>query len=312
MHPVEDQNSVRLGGVKSDPLHPSSEDAAPLPYRNWEGQPPPAPPGAIEVPRGSYYEPPGHGPAFPSSPCPPELAGLSSELLHPSLQELRPARGGRKPRKKQVVWEVIRSLTPEDIELLNTTLPAPRQTLTQIRHSHHQLAQLLAEGRPQGEAALLTGYSPTYVSILKDDPTFKELCAYYATQTEMIFVDVLERMKSLGLSTLDELQSRLEADPSDFSNRELLEQAELMLVKPMVATRGGILPGQASGPSVATGGVQVNVNFIGHASPQPQPSDLQTNRPVSSKTVDAEPGDYTEVQDDDKRRANGHFKYRGN
>jgi len=297
---VEDiRGSVRLGGVGggSDPLHPSEEDAGPqsLPYRNWEGQPPPAPPGTLELPRDAYFEP-------PASPCPPELEGLSAEILHPSL---RPARGGRKPRKKQVVWEVIRSLTLDDITLLNTTLPAPRQTLTQIRHSHHQLAQLLAEGRQQSEAALLTGYSPTYVSILKDDPTFQELIAYYASQTEMVFVDVLERMKSLGLSTLDELQARLEADPSDFSNRELMEQVELMLVKPMVATRGGILPGSSSGASVATGGVQVNVNFIGHASPQPQPPDLQTNRPSSTQVIE---GDYASIPDDDLRGKDGRFK----
>ena len=295
-----EDTTVRLGSG-SDPLHPVAEEVAPsLPYRNWEGQPPPPPPGTIEVPRGSYFEPPS---------IDPELKGLHASILAPE-NALRPARGGRRPRKKSVIWEVIRSLTPEDITLLNTTLPAPRQTLSQIRHSHHQLAQLLAEGKPNSEAALLTGYSPTYISILKDDPTFQELCAYYSAQTELVFVDVLERMKALGLSTLDELQARLEADPSDFSNRELMEQVELMLVKPMVATRGGILPGTSSGPSVANGGVTLNVNFIGAAKPQEQPPDLQTNRP-KAPTIE---GDYSSVPDDPagqdgyRRRQNGTFK----
>jgi hypothetical protein len=120
----------------------------------------------------------------------------------------------------------------------------------------------------------LTGYTPAYVSVLKDDPSFQELVAHYAMQEELHHVDVLERMKMLGLHTLDTLQERLETEPDAFSNRELMEQAELMLVKPLVATRGGILPGVAAGPS--SNGVTVSVNFIGSASPQPQPSDLQT------------------------------------
>ena len=296
-----EDSTVRLGS-QSDPLHPSSEEVAgpSLPYRNWEGQPPPPPLGVIDVPKGAYFI----YPAPPSTPSEAELSGLSADLLKPE-NALRPARGGRKPRKKSVIWEVVRSLTPEDITLLNTTLPAPRQTLSQIRHSHHQLAQLLAEGKPNSEAALLTGYSPTYISILKDDPTFQELVAYYSAQTELVFVDVLERMKALGLSTLDELQARLEADPSDFSNRELMEQVELMLVKPMVATRGGILPGNAAGSNVANSGVTLNVNFIGSTAPKPQPEDLQTNRPKAAQTID---GEYASIPDDQPRRANGTFK----
>jgi hypothetical protein len=120
----------------------------------------------------------------------------------------------------------------------------------------------------------LTGYSPTYVSVLKDDPSFQELVAHYAMQEELHHVDVLERMKLLGLATLDTLQERLEEDPAGFSNRELMEQAELMLVKPMIATRGGILPGVAVGPQ--SSGVQVNVNFIGQAAPHQQPPDIQS------------------------------------
>jgi hypothetical protein len=199
----------------------------------------------------------------------------SVQSLNLAMISMAPARGGKKPRKKQVIWEVIRSLKPEDMTLLNTSLPSPRASLTQIRHSHHQLAQLLSEGRQQSEAALLTGYSPTYVSVLKDDPSFQDLIAYYAAQQELVYVDVLERMKSLGLSTIDELQNRMEEDASSFTNRELMEQAELMLVKPMVATRGGILPGNAAGQNAANGGVSINVNFIGQTSPHSQPDNLK-------------------------------------
>jgi hypothetical protein len=192
------------------------------------------------------------------------------------------ARGGKRPRKKAVFWEVIRPLRmPDDLPLLSQSLPAPRQTISQLRHSHHQLAQMLATGTKQAECSLITGYSPAYISNLKNDPTFQELIAHYSTQREMVFVDVIERMRSLGLSTLDEIQSRMEEDPTQFTNRELHEQAELLLVKPMAATRGLIRPGDTAAAQGA-GGVQVNVNFIKSETPMPAAEitiDMEPNKP---------------------------------
>lgn len=256
-----------LPGSPDNPLRPK-------PGSQWK-TPAPRIENGVEVPRGAFYEPPSLHDAQAAKPLTADATD-SVQALDLGAIALGPARGGKRPRKKQVIWEVIRSLTPDDFSLLNTTLPSPRASLVQIRHSHHQLAQLLSEGRQQSEAALLTGYSPTYVSVLKDDPSFQELVAYYAAQQELVYVDVLERMKSLGLSTVDELQNRLEEDSTQFTNRELLDQVEMMLVKPMVATRGGILPGHAA-PSGS--GVSVNVNFIGQSSPQAQPDGLQNQRP---------------------------------
>jgi len=249
---------------------PPGKEGRDWPVRSQE----PAPEGVVEVPPGAYfiYPTPKWDASQAAQNAAEEGAAGATDSVKGLNLALMPARGGRKPRKKTVMWEVIRALTPEDIPLLNTTLPASRASLVQIRHTHHQLARLLAEGRSNTDASRLTGYSPTYVSILKDDPSFQELVAHYAMQEEMHHVDVLERMKLLGLSTLDTLQERLEDDPASFSNRELMEQAELMLVKPMVATRGGILPGVAAGP--ASNGVSINVNFIGQSAPKPQPEDI--------------------------------------
>jgi len=143
---------------------------------------------------------------------------------------------------------------------------------------------MLAQGTKQEECSALTGYSPSYISILKTDPTFQELIAHYTTQRELLFVDVIERMRSLGLSTLDELQRRMEEDPDNFSNRELFEQAELLLVKPMSATRGLVRPGESA--AQGTGGIQVNVNFI--KSETPHPGNDSIRNPV---TIDIESSD---------------------
>lgn len=243
------------------------------------------PPSTSVIPPGSYVAPkPVARLASVVVDVPMTVSAEADEAayleLPPEYPPLAGVRGGRRPRKKAILWEVIRSLNmpdPEtgdqgDLPLLSNSLPAAKQTLTQIRHTHHQLAQLISTGAEQSECSYITGYSPSYISILKGDPTFKELVEYYSAQREHMFVDAIERMRSLGINTLEVLQTRLEEDDSQFSNRELLEQAELMLIKPMAATRGLIPPG---GPRAADGsgsGVQVNVNFIQTQPREPAPT----------------------------------------
>lgn len=172
----------------------------------------------------------------------------------PPFEGLPPARGGRVPQR--VEWEVVRSLrVPDDLPLLLERQPKRASSLKQIRHTHHQLARLIAVGSADAEASQITGYSPAYISKIKKDPSFEELVEYYAVQKEQIFVDVVDRMRVLGLSTLDELQNRLEEEPEEWSRRELMELAELMLVKPAAARTN--LATTASAPPVS-----VNVKFV--------------------------------------------------
>lgn len=175
-------------------------------------------------------------------------------LVDCPFEGLPPAKGGRVQRR--VKWQVVRTLRlPDDLPLLFEKRPTRRRNLKQVRHSHHQLARLLATGVPHEEASLITGYSPTYISVIKDDPTFVGLIDYYDTQREQIFVDVIERMRTLGLSTLDELQHRLDEEPDEWSRRELMEMAELMLVKP-AAARTPLQVTAAAAP------VAVNIRFV--------------------------------------------------
>jgi hypothetical protein len=122
---------------------------------------------------------------------------------------------------------------------------------------------LLVQGRSDAEVALITGYSPNRIWMLRNDPTFKELMAGYQQIRNQVFVDTLERMRVLGLSTLDELQERLEASPEKWSNRELMEMADLMLVKPRIATSSDLT---GSG-GVNRSGVNVTVQFVKSETP---------------------------------------------
>lgn len=190
-------------------------------------------------------------------------AEASAEIEHVLLAEVSlPSARGR--REAPLTVEVVRALTLDDVPTLKAPPPvgsAP-PTLLQLRHSHHALARVLAAGHSQEECALITGYDPAYISNIKNDPAFAELLGYYAGMKEQVFVDVLERMKVLGLSSLDELQRRLEVEPEGWTKRELMELSELMLVK-----SGKVGPGPTKGAGVA-----VEIKFVAPALKDVTPS----------------------------------------
>lgn len=178
------------------------------------------------------------------------------------MVDLIPSRRGRQASPDQLFF--IRELRQADLESLATGTLAAQDTqrLATIRHSHHHLAQLIARGYDQETISLMTGYSPSYISNLKNDVLFAELIDYYTTQREMIFTDALERLKLLGLNTIDELQERLAQEPESWTKRELMELAELTLIKS--ASRGASQQASQSGPLV---NIEVKFKGTGTASP---------------------------------------------
>ena len=182
------------------------------------------------------------------------------EVLLPSL-DLGSARGGARREATPLFCEVVRELGEADLPALRDpgVIGSPGQRIAKLSYSHHQLARILAQTGDQVAACLATGYSQAYVSTISNhDPAFQELLAYYAAERQAIFTDTLERMKTLGIDTLEKLQDRLHDGKAEWSNRELMEMAELLLVKPMRATAGGGLIGPSGPPS----GVTVNVKFV--------------------------------------------------
>ncbi len=179
--------------------------------------------------------------------------------LDPAAEWSLPPSRGRRSAVPPVV-EVLRPLTPEDLPLLQSRAPAATQQISRVRHSHQQLAMLVAQGKTLTEINLITGYDPAYISrISNEDPTFRELVEHYASVDEELGIDVMRRMRTLGLTAVEVLQERIDTDPSTFSNREAMELIKLNLVEPL--QRGG--PIQAGGGGGGGGGpVQVNLNFV--------------------------------------------------
>lgn len=209
---------------------------------------------------------PGPRPSFP--PLEDDPLGLDI-----GAAKRRPARPVR--------VEILRELGAEDLPILQSEEAAPvkGQTLRNLRHSHHNLAMLIAKGDPIEQVALSTGYDPQYIARLaRSDPAFKELVAHYVSIREEKFVDVMDRMKVLGLSTLDEIQNRLEAAPDDWSRRELMELADLMLLKPIAVQQRANGTGFAAGSAAP---VNVAVNFVTaptKALPEPITIDAEPNK----------------------------------
>lgn len=100
-------------------------------------------------------------------------------------------------------------------------------SIARIRDSHHALARLIAEGRKDVEISRITGYSPSRISILKNDPAFSNLIEYYKKNISDTFVTVHERFASLSRDAAEELQARLDETPEAFDNEELMELAKL-------------------------------------------------------------------------------------
>lgn len=162
--------------------------------------------------------------------------------------------------------EVVRGLTPEDlVQLRQPPVASGPATggkvlgLLQIRQSHHQLARLIVQGFDNTTVSLISGYAPAYISQLKGNPAFAELLDNYTAELELVMSDVQVRMRTLGLSFLDALQARLEDNPGDWTKRELMEAAELLLIKSRQSPA-------ASGPGQGAG-INITVGFVKPGSP---------------------------------------------
>lgn len=98
--------------------------------------------------------------------------------------------------------------------------------LRRLSSRHRHLAKLLASGMAPSQAAHIVGLTVSRVSILKDDPSFQDLLAFYGQAVEATFLPFVEKMAGLAEDTVDELQKRLEDDPDSFESDELLRIAQ--------------------------------------------------------------------------------------
>lgn len=153
---------------------------------------------------------------------------------------------GRAP--KPLVSSEVRELRPDDFALLATERGIEPAPLKRLGERHHALARLLAQGVSPGEASIVTGLSSSRISILKGDPTFKELVEFYRERVDEQYLDMHATLAGLSLDAASRLRERLEDDDED-----KLTIGQLIEITKLGADRTGFGPKSESTVNVNIG-----------------------------------------------------------
>lgn len=143
----------------------------------------------------------------------------------------------------------VRELDESDLVLLGEEKGSKAPALKRLGERHHALARALASGMAPGEAAIVCRYDSSRVSILLDDPAFRELLVFYRESVNEKYLGLHEQLGGLAGDAAEELADRLEQEPEKFSVGQLME------VVKMGADRTG------HGPQSSTTNVNVNVDL---------------------------------------------------
>lgn len=117
----------------------------------------------------------------------------------------------------------VRELEEADLQLLSVEKGSGAPAIKRLSERHHALARALASGCGPGEAALMCGYALSRVSILQDDPAFKELLVFYSEEKDRAFRSVQDKLAGIASDALDELQTRIEDEPEKLSVGQLMQ-----------------------------------------------------------------------------------------
>lgn len=135
-------------------------------------------------------------------------------------------RPGRKPAP--LSGEVLGELRSADLELLASGGSVEMQDLKRITDRHHALARALAAGLSESEAAAVTGYTASRISVLKASPAFQDLLALYRKDVEAQFTDFHSRLAGVAADALQLIQDKLESEEADdIPLPQLLEVAKM-------------------------------------------------------------------------------------
>lgn len=132
---------------------------------------------------------------------------------------------GRRPADLAV--DVVRPLVETDMAALSVDRAISAPSITEIRSRHHALARALASGMSEGEAAIVSGYSQSRVSILKADPAFQELYRFYKNRADAEYVALHATLANVAQDAVEEIRKRLEETPDEVTTGQLVEIAKM-------------------------------------------------------------------------------------
>lgn len=147
----------------------------------------------------------------------------------------------------------VRPLDGADIALLGEEKGSKAPPLKRLSERHHALARCLASGMEDSAAAVTCGYVLSRVSILKADPAFQELLAFYRADVNSKYLDMHGVLAGLSLDAAMELRERLEVDMD--AEEKKISVTQLMELTKLGADRTGFGPQSSQ--------VNVNVDLAG-------------------------------------------------
>lgn len=147
----------------------------------------------------------------------------------------------------------VRELDETDLALLQEERGTTAAPLKRLSERHHALARCLASGMGDGDAAITCGYVASRVSILKADPAFQELLAFYSQDVTSKYLDMHGVLAGLSLDAAMELRERLESDIE--ADEKKISVGQLMELVKVGADRTGFGPQSSQ--------LNVNVDLAG-------------------------------------------------
>lgn len=168
---------------------------------------------------------------------------------------------------------LVRALEPADLSALSSERGVTAPPLKRVKDRHHALARALASGMAPGVAAVAVGIQGSTVSILCADPAFKELLAFYRSETDAAYRSLHEELSGISMDAAAEIRKRLEDD-------EMVGKMSLDTLTELVkmgADRTGF------GPQSKSTNVNVTVDFGARL-------EAARRRVAERKVIDVTPG----------------------
>ena len=134
------------------------------------------------------------------------------------------------PGRRAVPLEVsvVGEVGDSDLALLAGARGSVVPMVKRLRDRHHALAKALVQGFSDAEASAITGYDPSRIATLKNDPSFKQLLAEYRTVKDGCFADFQERASVVSLEYLNILMDHAEETPEAISPSQALEVVKVL------------------------------------------------------------------------------------
>lgn len=108
-------------------------------------------------------------------------------------------------------------------------------SLKKLRERHHSVARLMASGLSQSLVAAMAGYTPSYLSILLNNPAMKELVELYRIQNGAGSQVIGEKLRSIAMQSVEEIESRLRTE----AGRKAMSVQDLATVGKLGLDRSG-------------------------------------------------------------------------